>query len=45
MGEVGFTYDWYRTFLADLRERGRRFRSYDDTLTAGDVLLRHYVDL
>ena len=45
MGEVGFTYDWYRAFLADLKDWGRRFRSYDDTLAAGDVLLRHDVDL
>lgn len=45
MREVGYTYDWYRAFLAELDSEGRRFRSYGDELTAGDVLLRHDVDL
>ena len=45
MREVGYTYDWYREFLAELRSRERRFRPYGADLTAGDVLLRHDVDL
>lgn len=42
--EVEFTYDWYGEFLDELLANGRRFRTYDDPLADGDVLLRHDVD-
>ena len=45
MRQVQYTFDWYRDLLATLDERGRRFRTYDQTVTEGDVLLRHDVDL
>lgn len=45
MRGVEYTYDWYRDFLHALDSRGWRFRSYDDELADGDVLLRHDVDL
>lgn len=45
MAPVAFTYDWYRSFLRDLSADGYRFRSYDDELEPGSVLLRHDVDL
>lgn len=45
MATVAFTYDWYDEFLARLHSDGARFRSYGEGLSAGDVLLRHDVDL
>jgi peptidoglycan/xylan/chitin deacetylase (PgdA/CDA1 family) len=44
MSEVAFTYDWYREFLADLRSRGYRSRSYTEPPGDGDLYLRHDVD-
>lgn len=41
---VAFTYDWYESFLDELVADGRQFRTYDESLTDGDVLLRHDVD-
>jgi peptidoglycan/xylan/chitin deacetylase (PgdA/CDA1 family) len=41
---VAFTYDWYGSFLDELLADGRRFRTYDQPLEDGDVLLRHDVD-
>lgn len=43
--EVTFTHDRYREFLQQLRDRGTRFRRFSDHIEAGDVLLRHDVDL
>lgn len=45
LGEVEFTYDWYRAFLGHLDATGTRFRTYADDLETGDVVLRHDVDL
>ncbi len=42
---VDFTYDWYGDFLDDVKAAGYAFRSFHDDLTAGDVVLRHDVDL
>lgn len=42
---VEFTYDWYREFLRRLSTDGYEFRSFDDRLGDGDVVLRHDVDL
>ena len=42
---VEFTYDWYRRFLRRLSSSGYAFRSFDDPLGDGDVVLRHDVDL
>ena len=42
--EVAFTFDWYADFLDALCRRGLRFRSYDDSLRDGDVVVRHDVD-
>lgn len=42
---VAFTLDWYRAFLQRLRDAGYHFRSFDDELSDGEVLLRHDVDL
>ncbi|WP_336036865.1 hypothetical protein [Halobacterium yunchengense] len=41
---VEFTFDWYGSFLDDLRDAGYRFRTYDQPVEDGDVLLRHDVD-
>lgn len=43
--EVEFTYEWYRGFLGHLDTTGARFRAYSEDIEAGDVLLRHDVDL
>lgn len=45
MSTVEFTFEWSRSFLDRLRSRGCRFRSYDQPIEPGDVLLRHDVDL
>ena len=45
MAPVEFTFDWYRSFLRDLIDAGYRFRSYDEALDPGSVVLRHDVDL
>lgn len=45
MSQTEYTYDRYCDFLESLITDGRRFRAYDQSLTAGDVLLRHDVDL
>lgn len=45
MATVEFTYEWYDEFLARLTTEQARFRSYDQSLDDGDVLLRHDVDL
>lgn len=42
---VEFTRRWYRSFLRSIQSKGYRFRSFDDRLTEGDVVLRHDVDL
>ena len=42
---VRFAYDCYRDFLETLVDAARRFRGFDDSIEAGDVLLRHDVDL
>jgi peptidoglycan/xylan/chitin deacetylase (PgdA/CDA1 family) len=42
---VAFTYDWYANFLADIDAAGYTFRSFEDDLGDGDVVLRHDVDL
>lgn len=44
-GTVEFTYDWYRDFLRRLSAEGYDFRSFDDPLGDGDVVLRHDIDL
>ena len=44
-GTVEFTYDWYRDFLRRLSAEGYDFRSFDDSLGDGDVVLRHDIDL
>ncbi|XVH33849.1 polysaccharide deacetylase family protein (plasmid) [Haloferacaceae archaeon DSL9] len=41
---VEFTYEWYDEFLGELTAQGRRFRSYDEPMRSGDVLLRHDID-
>lgn len=43
--DVEFTYRWYREFLRWLGAEGRRFRSFEDPVSRGDVRLRHDVDL
>lgn len=42
---VEYTRRWYRSFLDQLLSDDYRFRSFDDRPVAGDVLLRHDVDL
>lgn len=42
---VGFTYDWYRSFLDRLTDAGFDFQTFSDGAGPGDVLLRHDVDL
>lgn len=42
---VEYTWSWYRSFLHRLQSDDYRFRSFDDRPAAGDVLLRHDVDL
>lgn len=42
--DVTFTFDWYRSLLDTLDDHGYRFRTYDQPLDDGDVLLRHDVD-
>lgn len=43
--EVEFVHDWYRSFLERLQSRKHRFRTFEDAPAAGDVFLRHDVDL
>ena len=45
MSAVEFTLDRGRSIIERLRESGYSFRAYDDEIAAGDVLLRHDVDL
>lgn len=45
LGKMAFTYRWYRRFLQRMRDANYVFRRFDDTPDAGDVLLRHDVDL
>ena len=45
MSAVEFTLDRCRSILDRLRSAGYAFRGYDDDVGAGDVLLRHDVDL
>ena len=45
MSAVEFTLDRCRSILHRLRSAGYTFRGYDDEVGAGDVLLRHDVDL
>lgn len=42
---VAFTHDWYRGFLDRLQKAGYEFRTFDESVGSGDVLLRHDVDL
>jgi len=42
---IEFTYRWYAGLLADLQAAGYEPRAFGDDLAAGDVLLRHDVDL
>ncbi|WP_276261497.1 hypothetical protein [Haloglomus litoreum] len=44
MGDVTFTYDWYRGFLRTLQDRGYRSRRYTEPPSSGDLYLRHDVD-
>lgn len=43
--DVEYTHRWYRVFLERLQSSGYRFRSFDDRLTDGDLVVRHDVDL
>ena len=43
--EVEFTHRWYRTLLQRLQNDGYDFRGFSDALGAGDIVLRHDVDL
>lgn len=43
--EIEFTHDWYRTFLRYLLDEGYSFQRFSGQPEAGDVLLRHDVDL
>lgn len=45
MSAVEFTHDRCRSILERLRSSGYAFRAYDQDVGAGDVLLRHDVDL
>jgi len=45
MSDIEFTFRWCRSFLERLLAEGYRFRSYDEGVASGDVLLRHDVDL
>lgn len=45
MSAVEFTLDRSRSILDWLRSAGYAFRAYDDVIAAGDVILRHDVDL
>lgn len=45
MPNVEFTFEWSRSLLDRLRSAGYRFRSFDEHVGTGDVLLRHDVDL
>jgi len=42
---VAFTYDWYCDFLDRVRAEGYEFTTFDGSVEAGEVLLRHDVDL
>lgn len=42
--EVAFTFDRYGALLDELQSADRRFRTYDEAVERGDVLLRHDVD-
>jgi peptidoglycan/xylan/chitin deacetylase (PgdA/CDA1 family) len=44
MDEVQFTYDWYRSFLTELCDRGYRSRPYTAQPSRGDLFLRHDID-
>lgn len=45
MSAVEFTFERCRSILGRLRSAGYASRAYDDEIAAGDVLLRHDVDL
>lgn len=44
-GDVDFTYDWYRDFLGAFADRTVAFEAVSNHLDAGEVLVRHDVDL
>lgn len=41
---VEFTYDWYERFLRRLLDAGYTPANYDESLSTGEVILRHDVD-
>lgn len=45
MTASGFTFDRYRELLTTLKRDGRQFKTYDEPMGDGGVLLRHDVDL
>ena len=42
---VTFSFDWYESFLREIRSEGYTFGRYGDSVAPGTVLLRHDVDL
>ena len=43
-GPVEFTYDWYERFLHHLLEEGYTPADYNESLSAGEMIVRHDVD-
>lgn len=43
-GTVEFTYDWYERFLTELLDAGYTPADYDETLSNGEMIVRHDID-
>ncbi|ADJ13712.1 polysaccharide deacetylase family protein [Halalkalicoccus jeotgali] len=41
---VEFTYDWYERFLSELLDSGYTPADYDESLSAGEMIVRHDID-